>query len=166
MSQSTLFSRVVGILSSLLLMMPLASSADEEGHRLPFSDLVLTEPARHFSDTQECVEPEDEMKRNHMNYILHQRDETMHKGIRTRQYALEECINCHAVKGEDGEYVRVEDPRHFCASCHTYAAVNIDCFQCHADIPVRESTLQQSQAADSRHPAQATYAGNHGGKTQ
>jgi hypothetical protein len=101
-----------------------------------------------------------------MNYILHQRDETMHKGIRTRQYALEECINCHAVKGEDGEYVRVEDPRHFCASCHSYAAVNIDCFQCHADIPVRESTLQQSQAADSPHPAQATYAGNHGGKTQ
>jgi hypothetical protein len=166
MSPSTLFSRVVGILSSLLLMMPLASSADEEGHRLPFSDLVLTEPGRHFSDTQECVEPEDEMKRNHMNYILHQRDETMHKGIRTRQYALEECINCHAVKGEDGEYVRVEDPRHFCASCHTYAAVNIDCFQCHADIPARESTLQQSQSADSRHAAQAAYAGNHGGKTQ
>ena len=166
MSPSTLFSRVVGILTSLLLMMPLASSADEEEHRLPFSDLVLTEPSRHFSDTQECVEPEDEMKRNHMNYILHQRDETMYKGIRTRQYALEECINCHAVKGEDGEYIRVEDPRHFCAGCHTYASVNIDCFQCHADRPVRESTLQQSQSADSRHPAQAAYAGNHGGKTQ
>jgi len=153
MSQSFLFYRVLGVLFALLLMVPLASSADEEGHRLPFSDLVLTEPARHFSDTQACVEPEDEMKRNHMNYILHQRDETVHEGIRTRQHSLEECINCHAIKGADGEYIRVEDPRHFCASCHTYASVSIDCFQCHADIPVRESRLQPSQAGNVHHAA-------------
>jgi hypothetical protein len=148
MSQSFLLYRVPGVLFALLLMVPLASSADEEGHRLPFSDLVKTEPTRHFSATQECVEPEDEMKRNHMNYILHQRDKTVHDGIRTRQYSLEECINCHAIKGEDGEYIRVEDTRHFCASCHTYASVSIDCFQCHADIPVRESTLQQPQSGN------------------
>ena len=177
MSQSTLFSRVVGILTSLLLMMPLASSADEEGHRLPFSDLVLTEPTRHFSDTQECVEPEDEMKRNHMNYILHQRDETMYKGIRTRQYALEECINCHAVKGEDGEYIRVEDPRHFCASCHTYASVNIDCFQCHADRPVKSTGFKPMSAAGAMphgdaaaatrsEEAVAALAGQEGGQVQ
>ena len=134
--------------------------ADEEGHRLPFSDLVIAEPARHFSDTQECVEPEDEMRRNHMNYILHQRDETMHNGIRTRQYALEECINCHASKGEDGEYIRVEDPRHFCASCHTYTSVSIDCFQCHADVPVRESTLHQSQTGAIHHARPETLAGS------
>jgi len=158
MSQSFLFSRVVGILSSLLLLMPLASSADEEGHRLPFSELVITEPARHFSDTQECVEPEDEMKRNHMDYILHQRDETVHKGIRTRQYALEECINCHASKGDDGEYIRVEDPRHFCAGCHIYASVSIDCFQCHADVPVRDSKLQQSHSGYDRFSGALSHA--------
>jgi len=152
MSQSCLLSRVFGVLTALLVLMPLTpSSADEEGHRLPFSDLVIAEPARHFSDTQECVEPEDEMKRNHMNYILHQRDETVYKGIRTRQYALEECINCHASKGDDGEYIRVEDPQHFCAGCHTYASVSIDCFQCHADIPVRQTTLQQSQSRNVHH---------------
>jgi hypothetical protein len=159
MSQSCLFGRLIGVFASLLLLMPLASTADEEGHRLPFSDLVLTEPTRHFSATQECVAPEDEMRRNHMNYILHQRDETVHKGIRTRQYALEECINCHAIKGEDGEYIRVEDPRHFCASCHSYASVNIDCFQCHADIPVRESTLPQSQSSNVHHPVREQLAG-------
>jgi predicted CXXCH cytochrome family protein len=145
-------------------MMPLVSSADEEGHRLPFSDLVKTEPARHYSDTQECVQPEDEMKRNHMNYILHQRDETMYKGIRTRQFSLEECINCHAIKGEDGEYIRVEDPRHFCAGCHTYASVSIDCFQCHADIPVRESTLQQSQSRNVHNLGRKKLAGGLAGE--
>jgi hypothetical protein len=29
-----------------------------------------------------CIQPEDEMRRNHMNYILHERDETMHEGVR------------------------------------------------------------------------------------
>jgi hypothetical protein len=82
-----------------------------------------------------------------MEYILHQRDETMYDGIRTRQYSLEECINCHASKDENGEFVRVEDTRHFCATCHTYASVKIDCFQCHSDVPVRDTRLQTSRNA-------------------
>ncbi len=150
MSQSSLSKRVFGVLCAFALMLPLAASADEEEHQLPFSDLMIAEPLRHFSDTQECVEPEDEMRRNHMNYILHQRDETVYAGIRTRQYSLEECINCHASKSEDGGYIRVEDPRHFCASCHTYASVSIDCFQCHADVPLRDSTLHASQQEGER----------------
>jgi hypothetical protein len=83
----------------------------------------------------ECVEPEDIMKRNHMEFILHQRDETVQEGIRTSKYSLKQCISCHAVKGDDGEYVHVDDSRHFCVTCHEYAAVTIDCFQCHADTP-------------------------------
>jgi predicted CXXCH cytochrome family protein len=160
MSQFSLTSRVLRALSAVLLMMPLASSADADVDPLPFSDLVITEPDRHFSATQECVEPEEEMRRNHMNYILHQRDKTVHDGIRTRQYALEECINCHASKGEDGEYIRVEDSRHFCASCHTYASVKIDCFQCHADVPVRASTLHQSQSQGLHQPLREKLAGD------
>ncbi|HHJ14675.1 MAG TPA: hypothetical protein ENJ79_09935 [Gammaproteobacteria bacterium] len=151
MSQAKLLQRLLAILLLLPLMPPLAASADEEGeaesHKLPFSDLVKTEPERRYSAETGCVEPEDEMKRNHMKYILHQRDDTMHRGIRTRKYALEECINCHAVKDENGEYVRVEDSRHFCATCHTYAAVHIDCFQCHSDVPVRASKLQTGRAS-------------------
>jgi hypothetical protein len=135
MTRSTTLRRLVGALNALLLTLPLAASAS--GEQLPFSNLELAEPQRHFSATQECVEPEEEMRRNHMEYILHQRDETVHLGVRTRQYALEECINCHASKDDSGEWVRVSDPRHFCESCHTYASVNIDCFQCHADVPVR-----------------------------
>ena len=81
-----------------------------------------------------------------MELILHQRDKTVHEGIRTRDHSIEECINCHAIKDDDGEYLRVENPRHFCASCHNYAAVKIDCFQCHADVPVRPSKQHNQQS--------------------
>lgn len=153
MARSAILRRLGGALTALLLVLPLAAAGD--GEALPFSTLELAEPQRHFSATQECVEPEDEMRRNHMEYILHQRDETMHRGVRTRQYALEECINCHASKDDSGEYIRVEDSRHFCSTCHTYAAVKIDCFQCHADVPLRESTLRSQQSAPAPYHAQS-----------
>ena len=89
------------------------------------------------SEAQGCVEPTAEMRKNHMNYILHQRDETMHQGVRTKQYSLVECINCHVSDAADAP--RVSSEEHFCNSCHTYAAVSIDCFQCHADRPVKTS---------------------------
>jgi len=82
-----------------------------------------------------CVEDTDFMRRNHMNLLKHQRDETMLKGIRTEQYSLKECISCHVVNGPDATPVTVASPQHFCRSCHDYAAVNVDCFQCHASRP-------------------------------
>jgi hypothetical protein len=90
---------------------------------------------RRFSEAQGCVEPTAEMRANHMEYILHQRDATMHEGIRTEQHSLHECINCHVSDAADAP--RIDSEKHFCNSCHTYAAVNIDCFQCHADRPVK-----------------------------
>jgi len=97
---------------------------------------IPTAQAR-YSDVQGCVEPTAEMRRNHMKYILHQRDETMHEGVRTTQYSLVECINCHVSDAPDAP--RVSSEEHFCNSCHSYAAVSIDCFQCHADRPVETS---------------------------
>lgn len=82
-----------------------------------------------------CVEDTDFMRRNHMELLKHQRDETMLKGVRSEQYSLKECLNCHAVYGPDAIPVTVASPSHFCRSCHDYAAVNIDCFQCHASRP-------------------------------
>jgi hypothetical protein len=98
---------------------------------------VIPEAQSRVSEAQGCVEPVEEMRKNHMEYILHQRDETMYKGIRTRQYSLEECINCHVSDASDAP--RYDNAEHFCSSCHTYAAVRIDCFQCHADRPVKTS---------------------------
>ena len=82
-----------------------------------------------------CVEDTDFMRRNHMTLLMHQRDDTMRKGIRSEQHSLKECLDCHAVRGSDSIPVTVEDPKHFCRSCHDYAAVKIDCFQCHASRP-------------------------------
>ncbi len=82
-----------------------------------------------------CVRPTDEMRVNHMKYILHQRDLTMHKGIRTEQFSLKKCINCHVTPKADGSYPSVKTKEHFCAACHQYAAVRIDCFECHVDKP-------------------------------
>jgi predicted CXXCH cytochrome family protein len=82
-----------------------------------------------------CVEDTDFMRRNHMSLLEHQRDETVHEGIRSKQHSLKECISCHVVNGADAVPVTVASPDHFCRSCHDYAAVKIDCFQCHAARP-------------------------------
>ena len=70
-----------------------------------------------------------------MKYILHERDETMHEGIRNEPESLANCINCHVTPDENGEIAGIESDEHFCNACHQYAAVQIDCFQCHADRP-------------------------------
>jgi len=82
-----------------------------------------------------CVADTQLMRRNHMTMLRHQRDETMRDGIRGKQYSLKECVACHAVMGPDAMPVTVASPEHFCRSCHDYAAVNIDCFGCHASRP-------------------------------
>lgn len=81
-----------------------------------------------------CVEDTEVMRKNHMSMLLHQRDETMHKGIRTKKHSLKECISCHVVE-ESGKPVSIASPKHFCRECHDYAGVNIDCFECHASKP-------------------------------
>ena len=154
MSQSTLMGRLVGLFVLSLLWLPLSATADEVDI-LPFSNLSYPEPDTHYSATQECVEPEEEMRKNHMNYILHQRDETMHAGIRTRQHSLEECVNCHTAKDEQGNYIPVNDENQFCASCHSYTSVSIDCFQCHATKPGRPSTLHKVSGSAAHHSDQA-----------
>jgi len=82
-----------------------------------------------------CVEETGFMRRNHMELLDHQRDETVLKGVRSVRYSLKECLGCHAVYGPDAKPVTVASPKHFCRSCHDYAAVSIDCFQCHASRP-------------------------------
>ena len=73
--------------------------------------------------------------KNHMNYILHERDETMHEGIRGEPSSLANCINCHVEPDDKGEIAGIDSKEHFCNGCHQYASVQIDCFQCHADRP-------------------------------
>jgi len=87
---------------------------------------------------EQCIEPTDVIRRNHMKFLMHQRDATMHQGIRTTKHSLKNCISCHASKGDDGKYVPINAEGQFCQSCHSYAAVTIDCFQCHSTVPEDE----------------------------
>ncbi len=105
-----------------------------------------------------CVEPVTEMRKNHMKFILHQRDDTMYKGIRTSKYALAECINCHVSPEQNGTYASYDEEEHFCNACHTYAAVNIDCFGCHRDTP-EEASLGQA-STDKSDPYHKDFAFN------
>ena len=74
-----------------------------------------------------CVAPVAEMRRDHMKMLLHQRDRTMREGIRTTRFSLKGCVECHASQ-KTGSVLGNEG---FCSSCHEYAAVKIDCFECH-----------------------------------
>ena len=124
------------------------ASADGNSSGGPF----IPKAQRRYSDTQGCVEPTGEMRANHMEYILDQRDVTVHEGIRTRQYSLVECINCHVSDAPDAP--RIDSEKHFCNSCHTYAGVSIDCFQCHADRPVKARF--QPLSGRGSHPTAST----------
>ena len=109
-------------------------------------------------NAEQCVRPTDEMRVHHMEYILHQRDLTMHEGIRTKQFSLKECIHCHTVKDDAGKAVTIKDQRHFCNSCHSYAAVTIDCFECHASTPT--ATSGASAHTGIENPVKLSAAGS------
>ena len=82
---------------------------------------------------KKCVAPVSVMRRYHMQFLLHQRTLTVHEGIRTKRFLLTNCVDCHA----DPKTHSVLGKHGFCASCHEYAAVQIDCFSCHSPHPQR-----------------------------
>ena len=131
-----IFSRsgIVGALALAVVMVILGSvlpSAASDGVPVPT-------PAKGAGD--KCVADTDFMRRYHMTTLKHQRDDTVHDGIRTKQFSLKGCIDCHAVEGDDAKPVDITDGRHFCRSCHDYAAVSVDCFECHASVPGNQET--------------------------
>ncbi|MCK4713539.1 MAG: hypothetical protein KAT26_11745 [Marinosulfonomonas sp.] len=103
------------------------------------------------------------MRINHMRLLRHDRDETMRLGNRDTEYSLSECVACHAVQGPDALPISVKEEGHFCRSCHEYAAVKIDCFQCHNSKPDEGFTalLLQSPA-----PSESDIAAYLDGVTQ
>lgn len=111
-----------------LTALPMMSTAGELGPKPPKAKAKASEKTK-------CVEPVAEMRKNHMTFLKHKRDETLREGVRTKTHSLTECIDCHVTPNDKGEYPRVGDSEHFCSSCHNYAAVTVDCFDCHSDLP-------------------------------
>ena len=87
---------------------------------------------------EQCVRPAEFMRRNHMEVLKTKRDETLRQGIRTDEFSLKGCIDCH-VNVESKKPIPVNAEGQFCSGCHEYAAVSIDCFQCHATVPAKNS---------------------------
>lgn len=90
----------------------------------------------------QCVAPKEVMRRNHMDFLKHHRDETVHEGIRTTKYSLKACLECHAAPEATDQTVASGNGKKeggfFCMNCHQYAGVKVDCFECHATRPEKE----------------------------
>jgi len=122
------------VLALLAVVLTLVGYADAEEVRAG----RVAVPVVKIEKGEACVAPTAEMRRDHMKMLLHQRDRTLRQGVRESRFSLKSCVDCHAsretgsVLGKDG----------FCSSCHAYASVSLDCFECH-------TPLRQTRAASA-----------------
>jgi predicted CXXCH cytochrome family protein len=93
---------------------------------------------------ERCVADTDFMRRNHMTVLSQQHEDAVHLGQRKAEFQLQRCLTCHAVAGTDGKPVSYANARHFCRSCHDYAAVAVDCFQCHSSVPAPKAQASRA----------------------
>ena len=111
--------RIQAVLFALALLASGAAFAD------------VTVPHLDVGKGGHCVNDPKFMKLNHGDLLMHQRTITVHQGVRGR-YSLEKCVNCHASRVNNSV---LGTDRNFCQGCHAYAAVKIDCFECHSSRP-------------------------------
>ena len=137
------------LMIALLAGLSYAASAADEPDSSSFGSVAIPQPVKPGTASN-CVEPVEVMRREHMNFLLHQRDATVLEGKRDSKYSLTGCMDCHNPAQDDGTVVRYPDPQHFCADCHRYTSVRIDCFECHADRGL--ATSQQSRLAPELEP--------------
>lgn len=138
-------------------------TAPEAAGRVPM-------PSIERGQGDKCVEDTAFMRRNHMALLKHQRDATVRNGIRTRQHSLNGCIECHASR-QNGAVIGTD--QNFCQGCHRYAAVELDCFECHASklqsrVPAPGAGAQQAGGAVAAAvpPAGGSAAGGLPGRGQ
>jgi hypothetical protein len=114
--------KLLGLLSAALILTMLVPNAIAEvGPTIPKA-----------IKGKQCVEDTAEMRRNHMDYLKQHRVEALRQGVRTKQYSLKECLECHVpAKGTE----TTAESGQFCTSCHLYVGVKLDCFECHAAQP-------------------------------
>ncbi|MDH4061088.1 MAG: hypothetical protein OEU94_09785 [Aquincola sp.] len=125
--------RRVAVLSVTLALVATAVSAVAAG-------LAPVLP-RAAAGTQCLAEPAI-MRREHMRMIEHVQDADGH--IRGAKHSLKRCIECHASTTSSSV---ARDPGDFCVACHSYAAVKIECFDCHnGRAKARESSATPAAA--------------------
>jgi hypothetical protein len=114
---------------------------------LPAKAGRTAKPVIEIANPGKCVAPVDEMRRNHMEMLKHQRDRTMRQGIRGEPASLNACIECHASK-KTGSVLGSNE--NFCQSCHSYAAVKLDCWDCHQPKAGFKATGVKTMTAPAR----------------
>lgn len=119
-----------------------------QGSGTPKPEIVISNPGK-------CVADVETMRRKHMDMLKHQRDVTMRQGVRGAKDSLNACIDCHASKS-NGSVLGSE--QNFCQACHSYAAVRLDCFECHQAKPSRYSGGAGAASAAARHNGEAKTA--------
>ena len=136
---NTLQRRAVARRAAAVLALACAALA---GHAPALADAAATSrglgPAIEPARGEKCVAEPAFMRRNHMDLLKHQRSETVHQGVQGAPASLKGCIACHASAATGSVAVAKTD---FCVSCHSYAAVKIDCFECHASKPQASAAL-------------------------
>jgi hypothetical protein len=121
----------VALLAVVLTLAGYADAVDVRAGRVAM-------PVVKIEKGEACVAPTGEMRRDHMKMLLHQRDRTVRQGIRESRFSLKNCVDCHAsretgsVLGKDG----------FCSTCHAYASVSMDCFECHTPLRQQRAAAQ------------------------
>lgn len=113
--------KLLGLITALLVLVSVPAVAGDIGPVIPKA-----------IKGKQCVEETTEMRKNHMDYLKSHRDATLREGIRTKQYSLKACLDCH-VPAE--ATAASEKEGHFCKNCHEFAGVSFDCFQCHSTRP-------------------------------
>ncbi len=114
----------VAAMASVLALVAVLPAASADGKPAASALQPLVQPAR----GGQCVADPAFMRRNHMDLLKHQRNETVHRGVRDPRASLKGCIACHASAQTQSVATAETD---FCVSCHSYAAVKVDCFECH-----------------------------------
>ncbi|WP_298137675.1 hypothetical protein [Acidiferrobacter sp.] len=82
-----------------------------------------------------CVLPIGQMRRTHMMLLRAVRQEIVRHDARDTRFRISGCVACHAQDTPSGRPIPVNAPGQFCAVCHAYVGVHIDCFACHAAVP-------------------------------
>ncbi len=143
-----MFSKLLSVTSLLLLLVSLAGLSACGGDS-PKIEGKITKALKKFDTEEQNMAHKTEMRKYHMDHLKHKRDLTMYGGIRTAEDSLTGCIDCHVPAPVGDKVVRYTDPEHFCATCHNYVSVQIDCFQCHTDHPdPKSSTATKSKSDD------------------
>ena len=93
------FAAVLGLGLAIVTSIAIAPPALAQ-EATPATQLATIGPVVPKAQSGPCVRDSHEfMRRNHMWLLKHQRDETMHKGMRGKSAdSLKKCISCHAVK--------------------------------------------------------------------